>query len=237
MKRHFCLLALPLLLAAGTASAQEPPPPAASAPAARVGFQMALRTGYMLPLGTVHGDAPTPGFGPADIGMSESFSGQVPIFVEIGGKVGPAVFVGGYFGLAFGGPGSLYDLACRQGGTTCVAVGVRFGAEVQYHILPAQLANPWIGYGIGFESIALGESRNGQSTTSSLSGFELAHLMGGIDFRLSRVFGLGPYVDFSVGQYARSHVELSGGFSRDADVQNTRTHEWLALGVRGTFFP
>jgi hypothetical protein len=173
---------------------------------------------------------------PTDVAMSDAFSGQVPIFVEIGGKVIPALFVGGFLGLGFGGAASDYDSLCKQRDFNCATVGVRFGAEVQYHIRPAEMANPWIGYGFGFESIALTMSQGDQTYTSSFSGLELAHLMGGIDFRLSRVFGIGPFVDFSLGQYSKYKFETPFG-TQEGDVATTKMHQWLAFGARGTFFP
>jgi hypothetical protein len=222
---------------AGYAMAQEAPPPATTtaAPPPRVGFQMALRTGYAVPMGYARGA--NPGSNAADLKMSDGFSGQVPLFIEIGGKIVPNLFLGGYLGFGFGGAAGEFDAICSGSGVSCVAVGVRFGAEVQYHILPGETANPWVGYGIGFESLALSMSAGGQTATDSFGGFEYAHLMAGVDFRLNRIFGIGPFVDFSIGEYTRYHVEAPGLATIDGDIQTTRTHEWLAFGVRGTFFP
>jgi hypothetical protein len=216
------------------ALAQEPRAPS-NAPPSRTGFQMALRTGYAVPVGYARGA--NPGSAGADFAMSDGFSGQVPIFVEIGGKFIPNLFVGGYFGLGFGGAAGQIDNICRQSNATCVTVGLRLGAEIQYHILPAAMANPWIGYGFGFESLALGISVGGQTATDSFSGLEFGHFMGGVDFRVSRVFGVGPFVDFSIGQYSRYHTEGPGLPTVDEDVQAKRTHGWLALGARFTIFP
>jgi hypothetical protein len=217
------------------AAAQEAPPPSSNAPPpAHVGFQIALRTGYAVPMGNARG--PNPGVTTQNLAMSDAFSGQVPIFLEIGGKVVPNVFLGGYLGLGFGGPAGQFDTLCQQGNLSCVTVGLRLGAEIQYHILPGESANPWIGYGIGYESIALGMSQGGQTYTDSLSGIEFAHLMGGIDFRVNPIFGIGPFVDFSAGTYSSFHVETTLG-NEDGDIPTTTTHEWLAFGVRGTFFP
>jgi hypothetical protein len=237
MKRNLCFLSFVASLGFAThAIAQEAPPRANDAPPPRVGFQMALRTGYAVPMGKARGGS-NPSGSTDGVAMSDAFSGQVPIFIEIGGKVIPNLFVGGYLGLGFGGAAGQFDTLCSQGGLTCVTVGVRFGAEIQYHLLPGEKANPWVGYGFGFESVALGMSANGQTFTDSFGGLEFAHLMGGIDFRLGRAFGIGPFVDFSLGQYTRYHAEGPGLPSQDGDVQTTAMHEWLAFGARGTFFP
>ena len=198
-------------------------------PPARVGFQMGLRTGYAIPMGKAT-DA-------SGDDMSNLFGGQVPLFIEIGGKPSPNVFVGGYLGLGFGGTAGQLKTLCDDAGATCTGISVRLGAEVQYHILPDASANPWIGYGIGFESTGVSITAGGQNGSETASGFEFAHFMGGVDFRVSRVFGLGPVVDFSVGQYSRLHAEFPNRPTRDDDITNKATHEWIAFGVRGVFFP
>ena len=70
----------------------------------------------------------------------------------------------------------------------------------------------------------------------SVGGFEYAHFMGGVDFRLNDGFGIGPVVDFSIGEYSHAHYD-SGRTTTDEDIQNKATHEWLTLGVRFVFFP
>ena len=64
-----------------------------------------------------------------------------------------------------------------------------------------------------------------------------AAFMGGVDFRLSPAFGIGPFLDFSAGKYTTYRAELPGYPTQEGDVPTPGTHEWLAFGVRGTFFP
>jgi len=189
---------------------------------------MGLRAGYAVPMGRLTG------FPNAD--MTNVFAGQVPLFVEIGGKPNAHLFVGGYFGLGFGGAAGVQKDACDMANASCIAVGIRIGGELQYHILPEGSANPWLGYGIGYESIALSGSSGGTTETVSVGGFEYAHFMGGVDFRLNHGFGIGPVVDFSIGEYSHAHYD-SGTTTTDEDIQNKATHEWLTLGVRFVFFP
>jgi hypothetical protein len=54
--------------------------------------------------------------------------------------------------------------------------------------------------------------------------------------RLNHGFGIGPVVDFSIGEYSDAHYE-SGTSSIDQDIQKTAAHAWLTLGVRFVFFP
>jgi hypothetical protein len=211
------------VLISSEGKADQPPP-------AHSGFQLALRTGYAIPLGSFDDE---PG---AD--MSKIYSGQVPFIVDIGGKIGKYVFLGGYLGLGIGGTGDLLSPACDLSGASCATATFRTGIEVEYNFLPDRLANPWVGYGIGYESSAAGISVPGQSDRSfSGQGIEFAHLLGGVDFRLGRVFGIGPFVDFSVGEYFHAHIDVGNSTALDGSIDQTAIHEWLTFGVRGVFFP
>jgi hypothetical protein len=210
---------------------------AQEAPRARTGFQMALRTGLAKPLGKL--GRVTPPVDGSSQDLADFTSVQVPLLVELGGKVIPNLFIGGYLGFSFGGAGGQNAelLNCSSSSITCVSATFRLGLELQYHILPREKVNPWVGYGIGIESIAVGVSQPGADVTRGYSGWELAHFMGGVDFRLTRVFGLGPFVDLSLGKYTRAHVKIEGLDEASDDIDDTRLHEWLTIGARFVFFP
>ena len=185
-------------------------------PRSRVGFQMAVRTGYSIPMGNAANG----------VKMSDAFGGQVPVIVDIGGKVHPNIFVGGYLGLGFGGCGDAFQ------GQSCLSDSLTIGAEIMFSILPHSRFNPWVGYGIGLAASAV--AANNQ--TASLGGVDFGHFMGGLDFRLTRGFGIGPFVDFGVGQYS-SVSETANGATVDDSVAGKTIHEWLLLGAKFTIFP
>jgi len=187
-----------------------------------MGFQMDIRTGYSLPMGQFSDGTK----------LSDVSSGRVPFIVDIGGKIIPELFLGGYFGLAFGGPGGAFKESCNVSDVDCSVVGVHLGIEAQYHILPHGSVNPWVGYGLGYESLGVRASRNGVSTSVSYGGFEFARLMAGVDFRLTRVFGVGPFADLSMATFS-----TISNTSTSVDIGKTGTHQWLTLGVRFVFFP
>lgn len=201
------------------------------APLGRRGFQMAFRTGVSIPLGDIEKDSP----------MSDGFGPQVPLIIDIGGKPIPQLFIGAYLGIAFGGSTGRISEACDRGNYSCVAVGFRIGAQIQYHILPAAKLNPWIGYGIGYEAVGLGGSRDDNNKFSAaVGGVEFAHLMAGLDFRLSKGFGIGPFADFAIGQYSKATFETTTNgntVKTDGDIRDTAIHQWLTLGAKFTIFP
>ncbi|MDB4935590.1 MAG: hypothetical protein JWP87_2562 [Labilithrix sp.] len=238
---------------AGTPSQPPPPPPVAQeatapeavapaqsteppveekldAPKARTGFQIAVRTGVAVPLGNVQEGGK----------MSDAFGVQVPLVADIGGKVIPNLFIGGYLGISFGGVGDSIKALCDNAAVDCTAVGFRFGVQAQLHILPAAKLNPWIGYGIGYEIAGASGSKNNNKLTSALGGVEFAHIMAGFDYRINKVVGIGPFADFALGQYSIASVETTIGgntIKTDGDIAKTSLHEWLLAGVKVTFFP
>jgi len=188
---------------------------------------MAFRTGYALPMGKVD-DEP-------DGEMSNFYSGQVPIFIEVGGKPSPYIFLGGYFGLGFGGTdGRMADI-CATPGASCATVTARLGFEILGYFTPGEKTSPWLGYGIGFEATSIGISGRGDGSVTT-SGPEFAHFMGGVDFRLSKGFGLGPFIDFSIAEFTKLDVNTPT-LDQSNSVENKAIHEWLAFGVRGVIFP
>jgi len=218
--------------------AQEDDPEAAVAhkpPPAHRGFQMALRTGFSLPFGKVNSETP----GTTDDGtkMSDFVTGQVPLFIELGGKPIKQLFIGGYMGVAFGGAAGDSSDACDFVNADCIGISTRIGVEVQYHILPDQDLNPWVGYGLGLESASLAVTKGDQDGNISYAGFEFVRLSAGLDFRVSRIFGVGPYADFSLGQYYSYRVDAPEFEDRDGDLDEKALHEWLTVGARFVFFP
>jgi hypothetical protein len=61
--------------------------------------------------------------------------------------------------------------------------------------------------------------------------------MAGVDFRLSKDVGIGPLIDFSVGQYTRESVSENGNTLSSGTPSQTALHEWLLIGGRVVIFP
>jgi hypothetical protein len=216
------------------ASTQAPPaselsaePASTRAALPRLGFQIALRTGYALPAGSLVSNG----------SMSDSFSGQLPVLVEAGVKSTDAIFVGGYFGLAFGSIGGGFSAGCSAPEEDCSTTSVRGGFEILGYFSPGERIDPWIGYGIGLESSTINLSGPVGKASLSYWGPEFAHLTAGLDYRLDRMWGLGVFFDLSVAMYVRSGFEGPTTTSSSNDVGAKALHEWATIGVRGAMFP
>ena len=90
---------------------------------------------------------------------------------------------------------------------------------------------------VGYELIGLTAQKGSNKTTTALAGVEFAHLMAGVDFRLTRVFGIGPWADFAIGQYSKAVVEVNGSEKGNGDIKDTAMHQWFMIGAKFTFFP
>ncbi len=193
------------------------------------GIDLGLRLGYGIPLGSAAENEK----------LNDLVSGQVPIWVDAGYRFAPNIMAGLYFqyGFAF-----LPDSSCPSP-ASCSASDIRFGIQGQYRFMPRESVDPWLGLGIGYEWLDYSVSAGGFDASAGVHGWEFLHLQGGADFKVADGFGIGPFLDFSLGQYSSGSVTTSAlpvlgqPVSGSGDIQNKALHEWLTLGVRAVFDP
>jgi hypothetical protein len=186
-------------------------------PMPRRGFQLGVRTGVALPAGKLS----------ENNAMAALASAQIPLFLDIGAKVSRYVFLGGYAAFALGGVSDRWDRnTCR--GNDCSSRSAHLGAQIQIHFGSFERVNPWIGYGIGYEWLW-----TAGFPETTYRGWEYGRFMAGFDFRLSRDFGLGPFVDATIAQYGT----VSTNAAPSTDLANTALHSWVTVGLRFVLFP
>jgi outer membrane protein W len=213
------------------------------APVARAqagGFELGARLGYGIPMGKAVDDP--------DGALSTGIKGMIPLQLDLGYRVIPNLTVGGYVMYGFGLNGddtqATCDLAQASGAdASCSTSDVRLGIQAHYHIAPTKKTDPWVGAGFGYEWLSLGfdASLGGTSVkaTSTTKGFEFLNLQGGVDFRAAPGFGIGPFLSFSLAQFGSFGGSCSGACTgitiANGDITNKALHQWLLLGVRGSF--
>jgi hypothetical protein len=209
------------------------PPQRAFAEAHDSGFEAGLRVGYGLPFGELR----------ADSDLNDGISGQIPLWLDVGYRLNPALFLGGYVQYGFGFVGGAIDESCDDtDGVDCSATDIRLGLQLHYHIAPRSTANPWLGLGVGYEWMSLGVEAGGDEAVFTSSGFEFINLQAGLDFGLADHLFAGPFISLSLGQYDEVSVDCDGaicstlGRAGDAEIEDTATHGWFVLGVRATYF-
>jgi hypothetical protein len=188
-------------------------------------FKLGLRLGYMIPSGKVQGDQTIGGVTVTDK-LSDGTSGGVPIQLEAGYMVIPNLLLGVYGQYAF-----LSTKNCPPG-IDCSLHDFRIGIQAQYHIMPDQSVDPWLGIGFGYESLGVSYSGGGVSESGSISGLEFLNLQGGADFQVASAFTVGPFLSLSLAQYSSVYDPAANS---SADITNKALHEWITIGAKGTF--
>lgn len=169
-----------------------------------------------------------------DSKMSDSLSGMIPIWVDLGYKLNPNIYLGAFFqyGIA-----QIKSSVCPAP-ADCSASDIRFGANIHYHIMPKETFDPWIGAGIGYEILNLKTTVSmttpvgtiSQTTDGSDKGMEFFNIQVGGDYKVDPKCGVGPFVAFTLGQYSSATMNGQSG-----SIDKTAIHQWLMFGVRGVF--
>lgn len=229
MKRKLqSVLLVALLLIGRAAFAQEPYMPATgpsgSEQSELSGIELGVRVGYGLPLGSAYGFPGQP-----NTKLSDLISGMIPFWADVGYRIDPNWYVGGFFqfGLGFVPSGSCPGISCSEN-------DLRFGLNVHYHFLPAATFDPWVGIGAGYEIWNFSASSGGVSGSASTNGWEFGNAQLGLDYKFSPEFGVGPFVTFTVAQFANASASVQG-ISISQSITNKTLHEWLIFGLRGVF--
>jgi outer membrane protein W len=153
-----------------------------------------------------------------DSKLSDLTVAQIAFWLDVGYMVTSQLMLGIY---------AQYAIAAGGHEFTGSGSDIRLGVQAQYHPIAVGLLNPWVGLGIGYEMLST--SATFGNATVSAKGFEFANLQAGLDFRLGRFFGLGPFVGYSLGQY--SSIDL-GGYASGGQSSGKALHEWLMVGAQ-----
>jgi len=215
-----------LLAAAAPAFAAELPGP---------GFEVGVRTGYAFSAGNL--GAPPDG---TDAPLGDYVGGQWPLWLDAGYRVLPQLYLGAYFQYGFGFINDDNLTGCRNANVDCSASDVRLGVMGRYNFAPLWLASPWLGLGVGYEwgsaTFLIGSS----TFDSSWSGFEIANLQAGVDFRVARRLVVAPFISFSLGQFRSVSTRTTIAnitTTTDEDIAKHSIHEWIFIGARFAFMP
>jgi opacity protein-like surface antigen len=198
-------------------------PSAAAAEPDSSGFSLRLRAAVAFPGGKQDDEHH----------LSDTYGVLLPIDLEAGYWVLPRLLVGarGSIGVL-----TVADEACAPP-LECAATDYRFGAVAEYRFDVTGAFRKWASLGVGWEIARLAIHRDGASASRVDSGPEYFHAELGGDFGLGRNFGLGPYVGASVGEFRTATLHQADGSKQSYSIQESKLHQWIFLGVRGTWSP
>jgi hypothetical protein len=215
--------------------AAQPPPEAQR----DFGIQTALRIGRAFPMGQL-ADAPTGGF-------SDNVTPQTMVTFDVGLRYKRWVF-GIFLGLGGGGVDDSQKAGFHQLGfdNSPSVFSFNLGPEVHYHFLDTGPVRPWVGLGTGVELLAIGVSQGSLHLSDNYTAWQMFRPMAGVDFKITKGFGLGLYADMSVARFGSHEVTISDESQKDAsgaaktvkdvnvEITNPAFHEWMTVGVRVT---
>lgn len=163
------------------------------------------------------------GFGPIAAGLPTlqgiSTAGGA-LKLDAGWRIDPRWMVGAYA------EGSLYGSGNVPGSDH--ATGLAAGLQGQFHVLPFEKYDPWVGVGFGWRGL-WADRGNG---TQSLQGLDLARVQVGVDYRLTDSFSLAPTVGVSLTQFLSQKPAGGSGF---VDTTDRKLNTFVFAGVGGRF--
>jgi outer membrane protein W len=173
--------------------------------------------------------------------LSDDYTGMVPISIDLGYRINPAIYVGVFAQYGFVSFNHGTNPACLDG-FDCSAHDIRFGLDLHYHFLADVGFDPWIGAGVGYEMLDFSASGSvrGQAIREdgNIRGFEFLNLQAGDDFHVTPHLVVGPFIAFSLGRFSSYSLDItSAGVSQSpsGDLRKRGIHEWLTIGVRGQY--
>ena len=205
---------------AGATPAAMPPPVATTAAGAgasvtdQPGVSLSARLAYAVPMGSLAQGTT----------LSDGISGGIPIVLEAAYRFNRNLSLGLAGQYAY-----MMTKNC-DAGASCSSSDYQIFLEGIYNARMGSTIDPWVGLGIGYEQLTVSESAGGTSQDVGVSGWGLATVQVGGNFVAAPQVEVGPFLSFSVGKYGTA----SSG-SQSADIPMTAFHEWLQIGVRGTF--
>lgn len=211
--------------------------PAVAASSGDSGLEIGFRTGYAFSAGNLGAVA-----NGTDQDLGSYVSGQWPFWLDLGYRINPSWYVGGFFQYGIGFVNDDEQSGCRNANIDCSASNMRFGIMGRYHFGPVARTLPWVGYGIGWERGSFsvhGNTINGD-VDSTWSGMEFANFQLGVDFGLPHRATIAPFISFSLGQFDNQTTTTRlGSFSQTEDLSLAKQslHEWIFIGVRVAIAP
>ncbi len=198
----------------------------ASPAAAQLAFD--LKAGYGMPTGDA---VKLGGVEQVSGAMKNFWSGEVPIEVAGRWRFSPSFSAGVYFQYA---PAFVAARICPPDGS-CSGSDVRVGVEAVYAFRPEGFLNPWVSLGTGWEWSTLSIAIPTDSAKVTCSGWEFFNVQAGLDFNLSKMFAIGPYLGYFGGSFSTVSGTWSGVPQGPTIPSEFRAfHGWFQLGAKGT---
>ncbi len=144
--------------------------------------------------------------------------------VDLGYRIDPRWLVGGYG--SFG-----YFRTPDNAGPDVTVRGVTTGVQAQYHFMPMNRIDPWIGLGAGYRGIF---SSGQDGPVTARHGIQLARLRVGVDYRANAALALGPVLGIDA-TYFTGRTEPGGSDLARITVDDRKVAPFFFAGFAGRF--
>jgi hypothetical protein len=140
--------------------------------------------------------------------------------LDVGWRLDPHWMVGGYGELGVFGAGN-------EAGSNH-AVSAAAGLQTQYHVLPQNKLDPWVGLGFGWRGYWADQSRG----TYGVQGLDLVRFKMGLDYRVSSSLALGPVIGVTMTEFLS---DKAIGADKYRDIDDRKLNTFVFAGVGGRF--
>ena len=175
-------------------------------------WEIGLGLGYSQGVGDIGGSSPA---------LTDLAHGGGEIQLNLGYRINPNWMVGVY-GTA--GKYSLGNLTPSDSDVWSASAGV----QANYHLLPRERWDPWIGLGSGWRGHFIGKPQG----TDSRQGLDLARLQLGVDYRVSRELSVAPYLGASATLFLTQQLAQQSSFS---NISDPKVNLFFFGGLMGRF--
>jgi len=155
-----------------------------------------------------------------DMGTMQDVGPGGGVEASIGWRATPNLSIGGYANfVGFG----------DSDGSSNAVVTASAGLKVDWHFLPAASIDPWVSVGTGVKLLGI---ENGDDHLA-LTGFELAKVQVGVDYRVNGHFAIGPVIGASATMFTHRTEDV---MSDDALELDDKKVNWtFSAGLVGRF--
>ena len=176
-------------------------------------FELGVGFGYAQGFGDVGDNAPSL----TDTGRA-GFSGEL----DLGWRIDPNWLVGMYGTFAWISNGDNAQGAKNNWTTTA-------GVQGNYHFLPGQGVDPWIGLGAGWRGYFV---RRGSTGDDARHGIDFARVQVGVDIPVANGLAISPFVGATGTIFLTQELAGQSSFS---NISNPKVNVFVNAGIMGRF--
>src|SRR5438128_2114354 len=175
-------------------------------------FEIGVGFGYSQGVGNIANSSPT---------LNDLTHGGAEVQLNAGYRINPNWLVGVYSTVGKYTLGSLTPDGSNVWSATA-------GAQANYHILPGEQWDPWVGLGVGWR----GHWIDRPGGTDSRHGLDLARLQVGVDYKVSPGASISAYVGATATMFLTQSLAQTNAFS---DIHDPNVNFFFMGGVMGRF--